>query len=151
MYYIVAVLLLCCLLQSSDSANVLLRGQQSTKTMEELKERVLHPTIKPEHRGKTLEQILGKDVAAETQQQQQQRQRKMQSVGEPTYSYFAVSMRLVHRTIVVDTFLILFHYSILIPLPQNSCTTNSAPPLPLWATLLAYEVPFTTRTLDSMD
>jgi hypothetical protein len=95
LHCLIAGLLLLCLMHRSDSANV--RG--SSSKLEELKERVLHPNIKPEHRGKTLQQILGDDMVDDTRQQYQ---RKMQgggnpTFGQPTYSYFAVSM---HHTIL---------------------------------------------------
>ena len=80
LYCLVGALLLLCLVHTTSSANV--RGSK----MEELKERVLHPTIKPEHRGKTLQEIVGPDAT-------RPRERKLDepSFGRPTYSYFAVS------------------------------------------------------------
>lgn len=84
-YCLMGALLLFNFFHSIDSANV--RGSK----MEELKERVLHPTIKPEHRGKTLQEILGDDIVEDTRPQQ----RKLNGetmIGQPTYSFFAVRL-----------------------------------------------------------
>ncbi|KAG7338918.1 hypothetical protein IV203_034588 [Nitzschia inconspicua] len=86
--YLFVIILLCLL--GYDDAN-LLRGQSN---MENLRERVLHPTLlSEEFRGKTWTD-LGVDTTA-AEKHRKQRQRNMQSsgglsFGEPTYSYFAL-------------------------------------------------------------
>lgn len=92
--WLLLVILLLCLLDS-DHANVLRGG--NGKTMEALKERVLHPKLPSEdHRGKTWKE-LGVNVQAEEEyRRRQQQERRTQSTvglptfGDPTFSYFAV-------------------------------------------------------------